>query len=167
MPCPTPEETCHWAGIEAPASASAEVCTGKGIELQVLGSGGPELQTKRASSSYLIWRDGKAAVLVAIGGGAALRFGQSGAQMADLDVLLLSHLHVDHVGDLPALIKSAFFEDRTKAAGLSKQFGAPRHERCQISSSVAESRVTLPDKGFGFCSAPKEDSEKGASRWPQ
>ena len=29
-------------------------CSGKGIELQVLGSGGPEIQNKRASSGYLI-----------------------------------------------------------------------------------------------------------------
>ena len=30
------------------------------IMLQVLGSGGPEMNDKRASSSYLIWIDGKA-----------------------------------------------------------------------------------------------------------
>ncbi len=35
-----------------PVSA-AEVCGKSGIALQVLGSGGPELQDKRASSSYL------------------------------------------------------------------------------------------------------------------
>jgi ribonuclease BN (tRNA processing enzyme) len=100
----------------------AAVCTGHGVELQVLGSGGPELQDKRASSSYVIWKDGKARVLVDAGGGAALRFGESGAQMQDLDVILLSHLHVDHTADLAALIKSSYFEERTRPLPL---FGPP------------------------------------------
>jgi ribonuclease BN (tRNA processing enzyme) len=93
-------------------------CTGQGIEVQVLGSGGPELQDKRASTSYLIWRNGKARILVDAGGGSALRFGQSGARMQDLDVILLSHLHIDHTADLPALIKSSYFEERTGELAL-------------------------------------------------
>ena len=94
--------------------ARAQNCGGTGVALQVLGSGGPELQTKRASSSYLVWIDGKARVLVDAGGGSALRFGESGAQMVDLDVILFTHLHADHSADLPALIKSSWFEDRKR-----------------------------------------------------
>jgi ribonuclease BN (tRNA processing enzyme) len=82
--------------------------------VQVLGSGGPELQDKRASSSYLIWQDGQARVLVDAGGGSALRFGESGAQMSQLDVILFTHFHVDHSGDFAALIKSSWFEDRQR-----------------------------------------------------
>ena len=99
---------------DSPAGIAA-ACTGQGVELQVLGSGGPEMQDKRASSSYLIWKDGKARILVDAGGGAALRFGESGARMQDLDVILISHLHVDHTADLAALIKSSYFEERTRA----------------------------------------------------
>ena len=83
--------------------------------MQVLGSGGPELQDKRASSSYLMWQDGRARVLVDAGGGSALRFGESGAQMSELDVILFTHFHVDHSGDFAALIKSSWFEDRKRA----------------------------------------------------
>jgi len=43
------------------------------ISLQILGSGGPEF-SQRASSSYIIWVDGKVKVLVDAGGGAFLRF---------------------------------------------------------------------------------------------
>src|ERR1700683_576623 len=43
-----------------PPCASADPCTGRGVELQVLGSGGPELEDKRASSSYVVWKDGRA-----------------------------------------------------------------------------------------------------------
>jgi len=92
----------------------AQTCGGHGIAVQVLGSGGPELQDKRASSSYLVWEDGKARVLVDAGGGSALRFGESGAQMSQLDVILFTHFHVDHSADFPALIKSSWFEDRNR-----------------------------------------------------
>lgn len=84
------------------------------VQVQVLGSGGPELQDRRASSGYLVWLEGKPRVLVDIGGGAALRFGESGATVADLDVILFTHLHADHSADLPALVKSSFFEERTR-----------------------------------------------------
>jgi ribonuclease BN (tRNA processing enzyme) len=72
------------------------------------------LQDKRASSSYLVWAHGRARALVDAGGGSALRFGESGAQMSQLDVLLFTHLHVDHSADFPALIKSSWFEDRNR-----------------------------------------------------
>lgn len=95
-------------------SAAAQSCGSQGIALQVLGSGGPELQDKRASSSYLVWEDGQARVLVDAGGGSALRFGESGAQMSELDVILFTHFHVDHSGDFAALIKSSWFENRKR-----------------------------------------------------
>ena len=96
-------------------SAAAQSSGSQGIAIQVLGSGGPELQDKRASSSYLVWEDGQARALIDAGGGSALRFGESGAQMSQLDVLLFSHFHVDHSGDFAALIKSSWFEDRKHA----------------------------------------------------
>jgi ribonuclease BN (tRNA processing enzyme) len=95
-------------------SAAAQSCGSQGVAVQVLGSGGPELQDKRASSSYLVWKDGRARVLVDAGGGSAVRFGESGAQMSQLDVLLFTHFHVDHSGDFPALIKSSWFEGRNR-----------------------------------------------------
>jgi ribonuclease BN (tRNA processing enzyme) len=95
-------------------SSGAQTCGGEGVAIQVLGSGGPELQDKRASSSYLVWQDGQARVLVDAGGGSALRFGESGAKMSQLDVILFSHFHVDHSADFPALIFSSWFEDRAR-----------------------------------------------------
>ena len=95
-------------------SAMGQQCGSAGLVLQVLGSGGPELQDQRASTSYLIWDQGRARVLVDAGGGSALRFGESGAQMSQLDVVLFSHFHVDHSGDFPALIFSSWFEDRKR-----------------------------------------------------
>ncbi|QNI31247.1 MBL fold metallo-hydrolase [Alloacidobacterium dinghuense] len=95
--------------------ATAQSCGATGLAVQVLGSGGPELQDKRASTSYLIWDHGRARVIVDAGGGSALRFGESGAQMSQVDDFLFSHFHVDHSGDFPALIFSSWFEDRNRA----------------------------------------------------
>src|SRR5260370_41133021 len=101
----------------------AQSCSSLGVAVQVLGSGGPELQDKRASSSYLVWEKGQARVLIDAGGGSALRFGESGAQMSQLDVLLFTHFHVDHSGDFSALIKSSWFEDRNRPLPISDFFG--------------------------------------------
>lgn len=95
-------------------AAQAQSCGSEGVAVQVLGSGGPELQDKRASSSYLVWQNGRPRVLVDAGGGSALRFGESGAQMSDLDLILFTHFHVDHSADFSALIKSSWFEDRKR-----------------------------------------------------
>jgi ribonuclease BN (tRNA processing enzyme) len=102
------------ASVLGSVDVTAEPCTGKGVELQVLGSGGPELEDKRASSSYLLWQDGRPRILVDSGGGSALRFGQSGAHVAQLDAILFTHLHIDHSGDFAALIKSSYFEQRDR-----------------------------------------------------
>jgi ribonuclease BN (tRNA processing enzyme) len=102
------------SGVLLPRAA-AQSCGAQGVAVQVLGSGGPELQDRRASSSYLVWRNGQALALVDAGGGSALRFGESGATMSQLDVILFSHFHVDHSGDFAALVKSSWFEDRKRA----------------------------------------------------
>jgi ribonuclease BN (tRNA processing enzyme) len=111
--------------VFARSAAAQSACGAHGIAVQVLGSGGPELQDKRASSSYLVWEDGRARVLVDAGGGSALRFGESGAQMSQLDVILFTHFHVDHSGDFPALIKSSWFEDRERPLPI---YGPPGND---------------------------------------
>jgi ribonuclease BN (tRNA processing enzyme) len=111
--------------VGLPGRAGAAPCTGSGVELQVLGSGGPETGGRRASSSYLVWQDGVARVLVDSGGGSALRFGQAGARMADLHAILLTHLHADHSADLAALVKSSFFEDRDRPLPVLGPPGSP------------------------------------------
>jgi ribonuclease BN (tRNA processing enzyme) len=92
--------------------AAAAGCSRHGVQVQILGSGGPELEDKRASSSYLVWQDGRPRILIDSGGGSALRFGQAGAHVAQLDAVLFTHLHIDHSADFPALIKSSYFEER-------------------------------------------------------
>lgn len=96
------------AGVHA-----AKTCGKAGVWLQVLGSGGPELTDRRASSGYLVWRDGRARVLIDMGGGSMLNFERSGARIEDLQAILLTHLHADHSADLPTFVKASFFSNRT------------------------------------------------------
>lgn len=85
--------------------ASAQsTCSSEPLAVQVLGSGGPNAGGTRASTGYLVWRGGRAVVMIDAGGGTFLRFGQAGARLQDLSLLAITHLHPDHVSDLPALL---------------------------------------------------------------
>jgi ribonuclease BN (tRNA processing enzyme) len=95
---------CGVLVLAVPSGASAQSCAAGPATLQILGSAGPAFNKDRASSSYLLWIDGKARMLVDMGGGAHLRFAQSGAKLSDLALIGISHLHPDHVSDLPALL---------------------------------------------------------------
>lgn len=117
-----PARTVALAALLATLPARAADCPREGVALQVLGSGGPELETRRASSSYLLWIDGQARALIDSGGGAALRFGESGARAEHLDVVAFTHLHIDHTADFPAIVKSAWLEERARVLPI---YGPP------------------------------------------
>ncbi len=82
------------------------------VSVQVLGSGGPELDDGRTSSGYLIWVDEKARLLVDAGTGSSVQFGATGAKLEDLEGIILSHLHTDHAADIPSFIKGSYFTSR-------------------------------------------------------
>jgi ribonuclease BN (tRNA processing enzyme) len=89
---------CSSSPLLAEASAPS-------LELLVLGSGGPGA-AGRAASSYLVYVDGVARVLVDAGPGSFARLGESRASLSKTDLVLLTHLHIDHVGELPGLFKA-------------------------------------------------------------
>jgi ribonuclease BN (tRNA processing enzyme) len=92
------------AVFSIPSVASAQSCAGNPVAVEILGSGGPAINRERASASYLLWVGPEAKMLVDMGGGTYIRFGQSQAKLADLAMVAVSHLHPDHVSDLPALL---------------------------------------------------------------
>jgi ribonuclease BN (tRNA processing enzyme) len=71
----------------------------------VLGSGGPGA-LGRAASCYLVLIDGTARILVDAGPGAFARLGEAKLSLSDTDIVLLTHLHIDHAGELPGLFKA-------------------------------------------------------------
>jgi len=95
---------CGMAVLAYPSGASAQSCAPGPATVQILGSGGPAINRERASASYVLWIGGQARMLVDLGGGSYLRFGQSQAKVSDLALLAISHLHPDHVSDLPAFL---------------------------------------------------------------
>src|SRR5471030_2274002 len=68
------------------------------LEVVVLGSGGPGA-TGRAGSSYLVLLDGVPRILVDAGPGSFARLGEAKMSLSRTDIVLLTHLHIDHVGD--------------------------------------------------------------------
>ena len=95
---------CALALLCIPSDARAQICAASPATVQILGSGGPRTDGERASASYLLWMDGQARMQVDAGGGVYLRFGQARARLSDLWLLAVSHLHPDHISDLPALL---------------------------------------------------------------
>ncbi len=131
----------------ASSAASSDNCGTSGPWLQVLGSGGPELDDGRASTGYLLWVDGRARVLIDAGAGVAANFERSGASFADLDAIALTHLHVDHSADLPALLKGSYFTDRRRSLTV---YG-PDGNRLMPSTSVFVQRLFADGEGaFGY-----------------
>ncbi|AKD37991.1 hypothetical protein I926_03315 [Pasteurella multocida subsp. multocida OH4807] len=119
---------CYWKTVLAlfsfslAAHAQSSSCQHSNLDVVILGSGGPEVALfrshtplpSRASASYLIRENGQAKFLVDLGSGALRHFAQAKAKLEDLQGILVSHFHVDHINDLPALIKSSFFAERTQ-----------------------------------------------------
>jgi len=138
--------------------ASAQSCGSAGLAVQVLGSGGPELQDKRASSSYLVWDHGHARVMVDAGGGSALRFGESSARMSDLDVFLFSHFHVDHSGGFPALVFSSWFGDRRRPLPV---FGPPGNDIMPSTVEFVHDLFSDPHGAWRYLSEMVEPNPDG------
>jgi ribonuclease BN (tRNA processing enzyme) len=98
--------------LSCAGTVSATQCSGTGLDVLVLGSGGPELTDQRASTSYLVRVDSTGRVLIDTGTGSALRFEQSGENFGDIQAIAFTHLHVDHSQDLPAFVKGSYFVNR-------------------------------------------------------
>ncbi len=84
------------------AAGGAQAAPAPALELRVLGSGGPRA-FGRAGTSYLVLVDGTPRILVDAGPGTFLEIGKLGVALDRVDVVLLTHLHIDHSADLPAV----------------------------------------------------------------
>src|ERR1700731_2129155 len=75
------------------------------LGVQVLGSGGPRA-FGRAGSSYIVLVDGTPRILLDAGPGAFVRIGELDIDLQQVDIVLLTHLHIDHSGDLAAFFNA-------------------------------------------------------------
>ncbi|MBA4165213.1 MAG: hypothetical protein C0465_25145 [Ralstonia sp.] len=96
---------------DTPAARGAAQCKAAEVGVQVLGSGGPIAEGSRAGSSYAVWIDGRARLLIDAGPGSFVRFGEAGLKVSDLSAIALSHFHADHTGGLAGILNSGSFEE--------------------------------------------------------
>lgn len=140
------EPSAARTSLTSAASRCADEKLSHGLELLVLGSGGPR-SAGRAASSYLFAIDGKARILVDVGPGSFARLGESGLAADRLDVVLLTHLHVDHAGDLPALVKS---RDLSAEGPVSVRIVGPTGRGAYPSTTTFVSRLFGKNGAYAY-----------------
>jgi len=82
------------------------------LSVMVLGSAGPQILagTGRANAGYMVFVDGTPRILMDLGGGTFKSIAESGAHIHTVNDILLSHLHIDHSSDLPAVVKGLYLD---------------------------------------------------------
>ena len=103
-----------FSATTALAQNGSAFCGERGVWVQILGSGGAELDDGNSPSSYLVWLDNKARLLVDTAPGSSVRFDNSGAKFNDLDAIVFTHLHADHAGDFPAFVDGSLVAGRER-----------------------------------------------------
>ena len=92
------------------------------MKLTILGSGCPSVDLDRYGPSALIDCGEGARILIDCGSGVTQRLVEHGLQGSQIDGLLLTHLHSDHIVDLFQLIISSWHQGRSRP---QKIFGPP------------------------------------------
>ena len=92
------------------------------MKLTILGSGCPSVDLDRHGPSALIDCGEGARILIDCGSGVTQRLLEHGLPGSEIDALLLTHLHSDHIVDLFQLIISSWHQGRLRP---QKIFGPP------------------------------------------
>lgn len=91
------------------------------MELIALGTG-TALPTPDHGPSGFVLKEGRTSVLVDCGSGMAQKLVKVGTGIEDLDAILISHAHLDHMADLPALLFSLNVSDVRRSKPLDVIF---------------------------------------------
>ncbi len=141
------------AAMGSPDSPRPELCSrmerpGQ-LEVVILGSGGPRA-AGRAAASYLIVVGGRPRVLVDVGPGSFARLGEMDVDHRALDTVLLTHLHIDHAGELPGFVKS---RDLAYDQPASFRIVGPSGRGDYPSTSQLIDRLFGPEGAFAYLAA--------------
>ena len=93
------------AKAQQPAAKHSVARVPPAMELIVLGSGGPR-SFGRGETSYIVSIAGVPRILVDAGSGAFVEIGKLNLDLDKMDVVLLTHLHIDHSVDLPSIFNA-------------------------------------------------------------
>ena len=111
------------------------------MQITLLGTGCPVVSTERYGPAQVL-RHGKTAVLVDCGSGVTQRLLAAGLSGRDLDALLLTHLHSDHIVDLFQLVISSWHQGRDRP---QRVFG-PRGTRAYVDGLLSLWRPELEQR---------------------
>jgi len=140
-------------------------------ELLVLGSGGPFVNPRRASSGYVLTTDAGSRILMDAGGGTFERLGHTGIGAAEFDLVLLTHFHIDHTGSLGPIVFSALLEGRTEpltvAGPTPKDNGQPGTRRFCDALFGPDGAWSFMQSFDGFGITPIETSSELEAPTPQ
>lgn len=98
--------------------------TASAIELTVLGSGTCSLQLQRSMAGYAL-RHEDYFLLLDCGDGVLRRCLEAGLQPFEIDTILISHLHLDHVADIVSLLWSLRHAPEVKREKPLQFWGPP------------------------------------------
>ncbi len=96
------------------------------MHLTLLGTGCPSVDMERYGPSALVRVGEEARVLVDCGSGVTQRLLEAGCPGRDIDAVLLTHLHSDHIVDLFQLVISSWHQARDRPQRI---FGPPGTKR--------------------------------------
>jgi ribonuclease Z len=91
------------------------------VKLHTLGTGGPRLDGERGSACHVLEVAGQQ-LMFDVGRGAIRGVAANGLPIAEIGPLFISHLHVDHIGELANYLITSFIEGRHKPL---KIYGPP------------------------------------------
>lgn len=149
-------------------------CGLDGIYIQVLGASGGGFDDAQASSGYLVWVNGKARILIDAGPGTALRFQESGADFRDLEAMVFTQVHPQHIADLPAFVLASINAGRTAPLPIFGPGGSDPQpgflEWIDLAMGPTGAYRDLADMFSGFSRAgyrihPTEIDHSSRSRW--
>src|SRR5215813_7899788 len=104
--------TFRWDNPTDPENRGGHMTT----EVILTGTGVPHPTPGRAGAGTLV-RAGQVAVQVDAGRATALRLAEAGTHPARLDALFLTHVHSDHVHDVPDLTMTRWLSQKMQATG--------------------------------------------------
>jgi ribonuclease BN (tRNA processing enzyme) len=82
------------------------------VYVTTLGSGASAFKNGRSSVGYIVHIDDEPKILVDAGGGTASAISETEIDIAKLDMVLFTHLHVDHSAEFPAILKATYQQNR-------------------------------------------------------
>lgn len=107
------------------------------MQLTLLGTGCPAVHAERYGPAQIV-RDGETTLLVDCGSGVTQRLVQAGMSGRDVDAVLLTHLHSDHIVDLFQLVISSWHQGRDRPQRIFGPSGTYRYMDSLISLWHAE-----------------------------